>query len=205
MTKRSRSRAKAKPMRQGPKVTDRALPYPANLKAAKAEAKLLADAMSAGVAARTREAQARAERETEFAEAARIAERLRLYLEANPDFKLELYDEEEDTGRLGLTDQVFFTLEQSSRESVYLLDDEKAFVAEARRLGSFKRFVRVKEEPDKRALLLAGNRKKADLFTTAKIECERAVVIRVEGIDAPLKYVLNESEPEWNVEFPRKT
>jgi hypothetical protein len=198
MAKRKKAPAKAKPMRSQKRVVAKEPPpYPTSREDAEREFKQLRDALARGERARFEESAAKSRKDEQFAEAKRIAERLRKYVEV-ADIEPPV-----NTGTLAFAEG-FYALVESTRDSAFLTEDAPAFVAEARKRGVFSLFVRVKEEPDLKNFLLGDNRLAASKFTSAKIERERAVEIRPGSTKATLRYVLNEREPEWEIEFPRK-
>jgi hypothetical protein len=193
-----RPSAKAKPMRGGPRIVAKEpLPYPKDEVAAEYEFKVLQAVMEGFEKYKAEEAAAKTRKDAHAVRAKEIAERLRLYVEANgitPAF---------NTGAIAFVAGTY-ALTESSRDSAYLTTDPSAFIDEARKHGAYGIFVRVKEEPNLAAFLLGENRLKASKFASAKIEREQAVELQTQGTKARLRYVLNEQKPAWEIVFPKK-
>lgn len=178
-------------------VAKEPFPYPGTSADAEREFELLQKAVRDGERAKKAEAEAKSLKDANFADAKILAERLRLYVEANgitPGF---------NANTLAFT-AGRYAMEESPRESAFLVADARTFIAEARKQGTYNLFVRVKEEPNFVAFLLGDNRLKASKFRCANIEHERSIEIRPIGTEARLRYVLNEREPKWEVAFPKK-
>ncbi len=172
-------------------------PYPQSLAEAQKEFAALRNALVLGERARSEESAAKERKDSQFAEAKRLAERLRKYVEVQDILPLP------NAGTIAFAEG-FFALTESTRDSAFLTEDSAAFVAEARARGAYSLFVRVKEEPDLKNFLLGDNRLRASKFKSAKIERERSLEITSTETKAKLRYVLNVREPEWEIEFPRK-